>query len=336
MNLDLSEPAGAWLVANVDGYHCPGRLEKFSFGQSNPTYKLSCPGGRFVLRRKPSGQLLPKAHAIEREFRVLKALGGSPIPIPHVHAYCADAELVGAPFYVMDFVDGRIFYDQRLPGMTAGERADIFDAMNAAIADLHAVAPAALGLGDYGRPEGFMERQVAIWTNQYRASAGDHIKAMERLVEWLPEHLPASQEGRIFHGDLRLDNMMFHPTESRVIALLDWELSTLGDPIADFAYHAMAWRVPADLFRGFADLDRTAIGIPEESDYVQRYCRRTGRTELPDWNYYLAFGFFRVAAILQGVWKRAQTGNASSIEAEQVGARAAPLAEIGWSIAQHC
>lgn len=323
-----------WLVSHVAGFRGSGELQKFGFGQSNPTYKLIADSGQYVLRRKPSGPLLPKAHAIEREYRVLHALRDSDVPVPKVLAFCDDSSILGSPFYIMDYVDGRIFYDQRLPGMAPHERAAIFDAMNATVASLHQVEPLALGLEDFGRPEHFVERQVATWTRQYRASEGARCDAMERLIEWLPENFPPEQPARIFHGDLRLDNMIFHPTEPRVIALLDWELSTIGDPLADFAYHSMVWRVGADLFRGFGDLDRAVMGIPEEADYVRRYCERTGRTEIPQWNFYLAFSLFRVAAILQGVWRRSQDGQASSADAEIVGAKAHPLAEIGWQIAR--
>lgn len=324
----------AWMMSHVPGFGGGGTLQKFGFGQSNPTYRLRSESGQYVLRRKPLGPLLPKAHAIEREYRVLHALGDSNVPVPKVLAFCDDNAILGAPFYIMDFVEGRIFYDQRLPGMTSQERAGIFDAMNATVASLHRAQPLALGLENFGRPERFVERQVGTWTRQYRASEGAPCEAMERLIEWLPANLPPEQPARIFHGDLRLDNMIFHPTEPRVIALLDWELSTIGDPLADFAYHSMVWRVGADLFRGFGDLDRAAMGIPEEADYVRLYCERTGRTEIPQWNFYLAFSLFRVAAILQGVWRRSQDGQASSADAEIVGAKAHPLAEIGWRIAR--
>jgi aminoglycoside phosphotransferase (APT) family kinase protein len=330
----ISSNLDAWMTAHVPGFGRCATLQKFGFGQSNPTYKLVTDSNQYVLRRKPLGSLLPKAHAIEREYRILGALRGSGVPVPIVRAFCDDPAILGAPFYVMDFVEGRIFYDQRLPGMAAPERAAIFDAMNAAVADLHLAEPHALGLDDFGRPERFVERQVATWTRQYRASEGAPCEAMERLIEWLPAHLPPEQPARIFHGDLRLDNMIFHPTEPRVIALLDWELSTIGDPLADFAYHAMVWRVGADLFRGFADLDRSTMGIPEESDYLRLYCERTGRTGIAEWNFYLAFSLFRLAAILQGVWRRSRDGQASSADAEVVGAKAHPLAEIGWQIAR--
>lgn len=324
----------AWLALHVPDYEGPGTLHKFGFGQSNPTFRLQTPTRNFVLRRKPFGSLLPKAHAIEREFKVLAALRDSNVPVPRVHAYCGDAELLGAEFYVMDHVEGRIFYDQRLPGLSRKERAEIFDGMNAAVASLHQVDFNAVGLYDFGRPQNFTERQVALWTRQYRACEGSRCEAMDRLIDWLPANLPPEQPPAIFHGDLRLDNMIFHPVEPRVVALLDWELSTIGDPLADFAYHAMVWRVGADLFRGFADLDRKAIGIPEESDYVQQYCARVGRAGIDNWSFYLAFSLFRVAAILQGVWRRAQDGQASATDAAIVGAKAHPLAEIGWLIAK--
>jgi aminoglycoside phosphotransferase (APT) family kinase protein len=332
--VELTEALAAWLTQSVPGFEGPGRLTKFAFGQSNPTYRLTVASGDYVLRRKPLGPLLPKAHMIEREFRVLQALEGSDVPVPKVFAYCEDTSILGAAFYVMRFVEGRIFYDQRLPGVSAEERLRIFDAMNDAVARLHRRSPADLGLADFGRSQGFVKRQIELWTRQYRASEGSTIQAMERLIEWLPRNLPAEQPGRIFHGDLRLDNMIFHPTEPRVVALLDWELSTLGDPIADFAYHTMVWRIPPDLFRGFAGLDFEALGIPTETQYLERYCARVGLSELPNWHFYLAFSLFRVAAIIQGVWRRAQDGQASSADAMTVGAKAAPLAAIGWNIAQ--
>ena len=330
----MTAAAEAWLTAEVDGYKSPGTLQKFGFGQSNPTFRLRAESGDYVLRRKPVGPLLPKAHAIEREYRVLSALRGSGVSVPNVRAFCEDSSLLGAPFYIMDFVEGRIFYDQRLPGLSPAERGEIFDAMNVAVASLHNIDPVAVGLDGFGRSERFVERQVATWTRQYRASEGVRCDAMENLIDWLPANLPPEQPARIFHGDLRLDNMIFHPSEPRVVGLLDWELSTIGDPLADFAYHAMIWRVGADLFRGFADLDRPALRIPEECDYVRDYCVRTGRANIPHWHFYLAFGLFRVAAILQGVWRRSQDGQASSADAEEVGAKARPLAEIGWEIAQ--
>ena len=329
-------PAAAedWLTTNVRGYRGPGRLRKFGFGQSNPTFRLSTDSGMFVLRRKPLGALLPKAHAVEREFQVLDALNGSGVPIPHVHAFCEDPSVLGAAFYVMDYVEGRIFYDQRLPDLTPEDRGAVFDSMNATIAGLHSIDPVAVGLGGYGRSEDFLGRQIALWTRQYRAGETTPIDAMEQLIRWLPENTPAQQPTRIFHGDLRLDNMIFHPTAPRVIALLDWELSTLGDPVADFAYHMISWRIPADLFRGFKGIDLGALGVPAEAEYVRKYCDRVGRTELQHWDFYLAFGLFRIASILQGIRRRALDGNATAANAAEVGLRAAPLAELGWQIVQ--
>jgi len=309
-------------------------LEKFSGGQSNPTYRLRTDRGDHVLRRKPFGQLLPKAHMIEREVRVLNALRDSDVPVPKIVGLCEDAEILGAPFFVMEMVEGRIFWDPRLPDMAATDRAQIFDAMNAAAAELHGVDPAAAGLGDFGRPQGFLGRQIALWTAQYRAAETTPIAAMDALIEWLPTHAPSSSSAAIFHGDLRLDNLVIHPTEPRVLAILDWELSTIGDPLADFAYNAMVWRIPPDLFRGLAGVDHAATGIPTEADYCAAYARRTGRTELPHWRFYLAFALFRVAAILQGVARRALDGNASASDAAEVGGRAGPLAEIGLDIAE--
>lgn len=325
--------AERWLEEFFPEFRGPGRLQKFNFGQSNPTYLLRAASGHFVLRRKPFGNVLPKAHAIEREYRILRSLEGKGVPVPRAFALCEDAAILGAPFYVMEFVEGRIFYDQTLPGMTAQDRAAIFDAMNEAIAGLHSLDPIAIGLGDYGRAEGFVARQVALWTRQYRASEGTRIEAMEALIDWLPRNLPPEEPGRLFHGDLRIDNMIFHPTEPRVIALLDWELSTLGNPLADFAYHAMMWRIPRDLFRGLSDVDFATLGVPTENEYVERYCRRVHRRKISAWNFYVAFSLFRVAAILQGVRKRAESGQASAIDAFDTGAKAAPLADLGWQIA---
>ena len=330
----LSNDAEKWLGLHVSGYEGPGLLRKFGFGQSNPTYRLSAASGDYVLRRKPLGTLLPKAHAIEREFRVLGALAATDVPVPRVYAYCEESAPIGSPFYVMEYVSGRIFYDQTLAGCSVAERAAIFDGMNEAVARLHCVDPVAIGLATYGRPDNFLPRQIALWTQQYRANEGVPNEAMNCLIDWLPNHVPAEQPTRIFHGDLRLDNMIFHPSKPEVVGLIDWELSTLGDPVADFAYNAMLWRVGPDLFRGLAGLDLPSLGIPDEGQYVNRYCERVGRQNLPSWSFYLVFGLFRVAAILQGVWRRGVDGNAAAPDAMQVGARAAPLAAIAWTIAQ--
>lgn len=322
-----------WLTAHeMHGAGYP-RLTKFAGGQSNPTYRLEWGEESLVLRRKPFGSLLPKAHMIDREYRVLRALGETDVPVAKVRGLCDDPSVLGVPFYVMDFVPGRIFWDPRLPGLDPADRTEIFAAMNKTVARLHAVDPMSVGLETFGRADGFMARQIALWTTQYRASATLEIPAMDALIDWLPRNLPSAQvKSTIFHGDLRLDNMIFHPTEPRIQALLDWELATLGDPIADFAYHMMIWRVPPDLFRGLKGADLPQLGIPTEKEYVADYCRRTGRDALPDVTFYTAFSFFRLAAILQGIAKRAADGNASAADAVNLGARAAPLAQIGWDM----
>jgi aminoglycoside phosphotransferase (APT) family kinase protein len=327
---------GEWL--NLQGMAGQGvpRLLKFSGGQSNPTYRFDWGGAELVLRRKPFGQLLPKAHMVEREYTVLHALRDTEVPVPRVRALCENIEVIGVAFYVMDRVEGRIFWDPRLPDMSPAERRGIFEAMNRTVAALHALDPAGIGLEKFGRPQGFMSRQIALWKSQYEAAITRDIPEMDALADWLSRHIPdGSGRAGIFHGDLRLDNMIFHPTEPRVLALLDWELATLGDPLADFAYHAMTWHVPAELFRGLKGEDLHALGIPSEQEYVADYCRRTGRQHLPDFNFYLAFSFFRLASILQGIAKRAQSGNASSANAATVGERAAPLAQLGWDLVKH-
>jgi aminoglycoside phosphotransferase (APT) family kinase protein len=309
------------------------RLEKFPGGQSNPSYRVDWGDETLVLRRKPFGPLLPKAHMIEREYRVLRALSETDVPVAKVRGLCEDPSVLGVIFYVMDFVQGRIFWDPRLPELDRAGRRAIFDSMNQTIAQLHAVDPSAVGLDTFGRAEGFILRQITLWTAQYRASATREIPAMDALIDWLPRNVPTGTSARsIFHGDLRLDNMIFHPTEPRILALLDWELSTLGDPLADFAYHIMSWRVPPDLFRGLKGADLGALGIPTEAEYVSDYCRRVGRDNLPNMVFYCAYSFFRLAAILQGIAKRAAEGNASAADAVSLGARAAPLAQLGWEM----
>lgn len=323
-----------WLHTNVPQLGQLQSVTKFAGGQSNPSYRLVCSGGSAVLRRRPFGALLPKAHMIEREYTVMSALRHTAVPVPAMLAYCRDEGVIGAQFYLMEYLEGRIFWDPSLPGCSAAERTSLYDAMNAVVAGLHSIDPTDVGLETYGRPSGFMARQVHLWTQQYRAAQTEEIRAMDKLIAWLPEHLPPEPSlARVFHGDLRLDNLIFHPTEPRVIAVLDWELSTLGDPIADFAYHMIIWRIRPDLFRGLAGLGLQALGIPTEQEYLRAYLARTQREHSQDWNFYLAFSLFRLASILQGIAKRAQDGNASAIGAADLGARAAPLADIGWSIA---
>ncbi len=317
----LPEAGGSWQVSQFQG------------GQSNPTYLLrDAQGRRYVLRRKPPGELLPSAHAVDREFRVMRALGATEVPVPRVRLLCLDEQIIGTAFYIMDYVEGRIFWDPLLPGLQPPERAAIFDAMNRTISSLHRVDPDAVGLGDFGRPGQYIARQVARWTQQYRASETEPIPAMDRLIDWLPGHIPPGEQRGIVHGDYRLDNLVFHPSEPRVIAVLDWELSTLGDPLADFAYHCMAWRLGPGQFRGIAGGDLQALGIPLEQAYVARYCERTGRAPIAEdaWEFYMAFNMFRIACILQGVLARALRGNASSAQALDAGRRARPLAEAAW------
>ena len=326
-----------WMSSNVAGFAGPLSVSQFAGGQSNPTYRLDTPGRSYVLRRKPPGKLLPGAHAVDREARVMTALGTNGFPVPHVHALCDDEAVLGTPFFVMDMVDGRIIWDATFPGMTNADRAAHFDAMNATIAQLHSLDPAAIGLGDYGRPAGFVERQVARWSKQYEADVeAGRVAAMDRIAAWLKQHLPADRgEARVFHGDYRCDNMIFAPgTEPRVLAVLDWELSTLGDPVADFVYHLMMYRMPAELFTGIAGVDLAALGIPSEEQYVAAYCARTGRRALPDLDYLMVFVMFRLAAILHGIKGRVARGNASSAHATEMVSRLEPLAELAWAQAE--
>jgi len=323
----------SWLQAHIPGFRGAAALERFKGGQSNPTYLLTDGAGtRYVLRKKPDGALLPSAHAVDREYRVIAALGGSEVPVAAALGYCADASVIGTPFYVMAFVEGRVLWDPALPGCERAERAAIYEDMGRVVAALHRVDPAAVGLADYGRSGGFFARQIGRWTAQYQASVTEPIPAMERLIEWLPVHVPPGDETCIFHGDLRIDNMIFHPSEPRVLAVLDWELSTLGHPLADFAYHALPWRLTAAQFRGMAGVDHAALGIPGERSYLDTYCRRTGRAPVDPahWEFYLAYSMFRLAAILQGILKRALDGTASSTEARETGAKARPIAEAAW------
>ena len=322
----------AWLGTHVDGYRGPSRLSRFTGGQSNPTFRLSAASGDYVLRRKPLGQVLPSAHAVDREFRVLAAVGAAGIPVPRVHALCSDGSVAGNMFYVMDMVPGRVFWDPRLPELSAAERTAVFDDMGRVIAAIHALDPVAIGLGDYGRHGDYLSRQISRWTKQYRASETVPIPAMDRLIEWLPANKPSEGETRLVHGDYRLDNVLIHPTEPRIVAVLDWELSTLGDPRADFAYHAMTWRFPPELFRGLAGVDFAALGIPDEAAYLAAYSARTGQDPGAHWTFFLALSMFRIAAILQGIARRAIDGSAANADAADVGAKAAPIARLAWEM----
>jgi aminoglycoside phosphotransferase (APT) family kinase protein len=327
----------AYLHDRLEGFHGKLSVEQFRGGRSNPTFLLTAGGRRYVLRRKPPGNLLPSAHAVDREFRVIRALAATDLPVARAHVLCEDPAVIGSSFYLMDYVEGRIFWDPALPGVAPAERAALYDEMNRVIATLHRVDFAAIGLADYGRPGNYIERQVARWTKQYRAAETERIDAAEQLIEWLPRHIPAAGETRIVHGDYRIDNVIFHPSEPRIVAVLDWELSTLGDPLCDFAYHCMTWRMDPGAARGLAGIDVDSLGIPNEAAYLRRYLERfgSGRSVSADeWTYYLIFNMFRLVGILQGVAARAQQGNASSEDAAQTGMRTRPLAEQAWALAQ--
>ncbi|MDE2229862.1 MAG: phosphotransferase [Alphaproteobacteria bacterium] len=321
---------GDWLRAHVEGFSGPPAIEQFKGGQSNPTYCVASGERRYVLRRKPPGKLLPSAHAVDREFRVISALAKTDVPVPRTHALCLDETVIGTAFYVMDYVAGRVFWDPALPGLAPMERGAIYDAMNDTIARLHRVDYAAIGLGDFGRPGGYVRRQIERWTKQYRASETERIAAMDALIDWLPAHAPDDAATSIVHGDFRIDNMIFDRHAPRVLAVLDWELSTLGDPIGDFAYHAMAWRLGPESYRGLLGQDLVALGIPGEAEYCARYAERTGRATLAHWDFYIAYNMFRLAAILQGIMGRVVEGTAANARARESGARARAMAEAGW------
>jgi aminoglycoside phosphotransferase (APT) family kinase protein len=320
----------AWLAEHLPGFAGPMEVQQFKGGQSNPTYRILAASGAYVLRRKPPGKLLPGAHAIEREYQVLDALGRQGFPVPRVHLLCEDEGVIGTPFYLMDMVEGRIVWEAHFPGLSAEQRAAHFDAMNATIARLHGFDPAAIGLSGYGKAEGFVERQVRRWSKQYLADVdGGRVPAMDRLVDWLGKHLPGdSGDARVVHGDFRCDNMIFHADRAEVRAVLDWELSTLGDPVADFTYHLLMYRMPERIFSGLAGMDLDALGIPSEEAYVAAYCRRTGREFLPKKDYLVVFCLFRLAAILHGIKGRLARGSASSAHAAQMVERLEPLAEL--------
>ncbi len=333
-----------WLPGHLPDFKGPLSVEMFKGGQSNPTYKLITPGRAYVMRAKPGpvAKLLPSAHAIEREFRVMGALQGTGVPVAQMHVLCEDESVIGRAFYVMECVEGRVMWDQSLPDLSREQRGSVYDEMNRVLAALHSVKPDAIGLADYGKPGNYFERQIGRWSKQYVASITQPIPEMDRLMEWLPLNIPAMARDEsmvsIVHGDYRLDNLMFHPSESRVLAILDWELSTLGHPLADFSYHCMAWHIPPGAFRGIGGLDVQALGIPTEADYIARYCERTGFVSpdqlQADWNFYLAYNLFRLAAILQGIAKRVEAGTASSAQAVSSAAGARPLAEMAWGFAQ--
>lgn len=328
-NIDAQKLA-SYLEHHVEGFHGPLIATKFSGGQSNPTYLIESKSGKYVLRRKPSGELLKSAHAVDREYRVIAALETTNVPVARVYHLCEDASVIGSIFYLMEFIDGRVFWDPALPLQSNEERTTIYHNMAAVLASLHSVNVSAAGLGDYGSSGNYYERQITRWTKQYRSTETQTLADMDALIKWLPENMPVD-DGQVVlaHGDFRLDNMMFHPTEPRVLALVDWELSTLGHPYADLSYQCMQWRMPnAGVMPGLGGLHREKLGIPSEAAYVEMYCHLMGIGEIPNWNFYLVFSIFRFAAILQGVKKRAIDGNASSSKALEMGSLVKPLAAM--------
>jgi aminoglycoside phosphotransferase (APT) family kinase protein len=325
-----------YLRRNVEGYAGPLAVKPLTGGQSNPTFLLSAGDARYVLRKRPAGDLLPSAHAVDREHRVMTALRDTGVPVPRMLCLCEDPSVLGTAFFVMSHVEGRTWLDARLPGFDPAGRAAIYEEMNRVVAALHLVDPVAVGLADYGRSGGYVARQIARWSRQYLASETRPLEPMHRLIEWLPRHVPPESGTRVVHGDFRLDNLIFHPTQPRVLAVLDWELSTLGDPLVDFAYHMLAWHMRAQDFRGMAGEDLDALGIPSADAYMRRYCERVGRAAIPhdDWEFYIVFNLFRLAAIFQGIARRAQDGTAASADARETGQRAQATAESAWRRAQ--
>ena len=325
-----------YLSSHVESFDGPLSVRQFKGGQSNPTYLLEAGSGRYVLRRKPPGKLLKSAHAVDREFRIISALYAAGFAVPRPLVLCEDHEVIGTTFFVMEFIEGRIFWDLDLPGLEPGERAAIYDNVNQTIADLHNLDYAAMGLEDYGKPGNYFARQISRWTGQYKASETATVEPMDSLIDWLPQNIPDDDSASIVHGDYRLDNMIIHPTEPKVIAVLDWELSTIGHPLADFMYHVMIWQMPEIGIGsvGLVDKPLDELGIPDEESYIQRYCDRTGRAAgISHRNFYSAFNFFRLAAILQGIAGRVRDGTAASAHAAQAVNAVRPLADLGWRFA---
>jgi aminoglycoside phosphotransferase (APT) family kinase protein len=326
-----------YMASHVEGFRGPIQISQFKGGQSNPTYLVDAESGKYVLRRKPPGTLLKSAHAVDREFRIISALYGADFPVPRPYALCEEDQVIGTMFFIMEYVEGRIFWELDLPDGNQAGREALYDNVNETLAKLHNYDIGALGLDDFGKPGNYFARQISRWSGQYRASETRQIKAMDALIEWLPDNIPTDESTSIVHGDFRLDNMIIHPTEPRVIAVLDWELSTIGHPLADFTYHLMAWQMP-ELGIGSVGLlgkDLRSLGIPDEDAYTATYCRRTGRDDgIADRHFYSAFNFFRLAAILQGIAGRVRDGTAASAQAGQAADSVAPLAEFGWQYAQ--
>jgi hypothetical protein len=339
------EHLAQWMGEHIQDFDGPLSARMFKGGQSNPTYLLSTPKRQYVMRSKPApkAQLLPSAHAIEREFRVMSALKNSPVPVAQMLGLCTDEDVIGRAFFIMEMVQGRVFWDQSLPDLSAQQRQTVYRQMNSVISQMHTLDVARLGLSDYGRPGNYFERQIARWSQQYLASETQDIPQMHQLIDWLPRNIPPSAKDTqacLVHGDFRMDNLIFDDTGSRILAVLDWELSTLGHPLADFSYHCMAWHVSPERFRGILGYDLESLGIPLEAEYIRWYCEHTGllnpKDLQKDWAFFLSYNMFRMAAILQGIAKRAQVGTASSVQAQEAGDRARPMAELAWKYAQMC
>jgi len=320
------------LAAHLDGFRGPIEIRQFEGGQSNPTYLLRASGTQYVLRKKPPGQLLPSAHAVDREYRVMSGLGGR-VPVPPMLLMCDDASVIGTPFFIMGCVDGRVFRQPHLPGVSAADRAAMYDDMASVLARLHQVDVNAAGLSDYGKPGNYYARQIARWGQQYLAAKTGEIESMDRLMAWLPAHIPPGDEVSIVHGDYRVENLIFHPTEPRIVAVVDWELSTLGHPLGDLAYNCLTYYLPAEALGRVDLVDSDRSGMPTEADYVAAYCRYSGRSGVQQWNFYLAFSMFRLASILQGVYARGLQGNAASEYALERGAAARLIADRAWALA---
>ena len=332
------EPLQAFMLSHVEGFQGPLTVRQFRGGQSNPTYLLASPSGKYVMRRKPPGKLLKSAHAVDREYRVISALYAADFPVPRPYVLCEDEEIVGTMFFIMEFVEGRIFWELDLPDSDPGERRAIYEHANQTIADLHNFDYEKIGLSDFGKPGNYFARQISRWSKQYAASETSEITAMNKLIEWLPGNIPVDESATVVHGDYRLDNIIIHPAEPRIIAVLDWELSTIGHPLGDFTYHLMAWQMPEIGIgsTGLQGKNLEALGIPSEEDYVASYCAKTGRDDgIANRDFYSAYNFFRIAAILQGIAGRVRDGTAASVHAERAANAVAPLASLGWEYAQN-
>lgn len=323
-----------WMAAHVEGFAGPIRAEKFAGGQSNPTYKIRAKSGDYVLRRKPFGKLLPSAHAVDREFRVISGLYPAGFPVARPYGLCTDDDVIGSMFYIMGMVEGRTFWNGAMPGSNPAERRAVYLEMIGGLAALHSVDIDAAGLADYGKPGNYFGRQIDRWTQQYRLSETELMPQMERLISWLPQTMPPQTRSSVVHGDYRIDNAIFDPVQAKLRAVLDWELSTIGDPLADFTYVCMAWVTPNEGRSGVMDLDRAGLGIPELDEVIERYCAATGRDSVPDMNWYFAYNFFRLAGIIQGIKKRVIDGTASSAHAKAMSERMDPLVQAAWAFAQ--